>query len=49
MVSADAGADDELERREVGEEIGVNLEEGDVDESSDGGGLTGEEDWKRIR
>ena len=48
MLGADAGADEKLERREVGEEIGVKLEHGHVDDGSDGG-MTGEgvREWSR--
>lgn len=44
MIGADAGADEKLEGREVGEELGVYLEPADVDEGCDGGGVAGEED-----
>ncbi|KAF2620240.1 hypothetical protein F2Q68_00042460 [Brassica cretica] len=48
VVGADAGADDELERREAGEKVGVDLEPADADDGSDGGGVTGEEDREWV-
>ena len=48
VVGADAGADDELERREAGEEAGVDREPADADDGSDGGGVTGEEEREWV-